>query len=125
MIHLADFLCRRERIGDAGGERFPSLDPAALRTFGIHEEPKTAIKRIFGYGDELRAAMENAEAFSSIARGGEDETEAGVEEEAAADVPSGDPPEPSAGRPEPVDELGEVEATDSAGELTAPAEPHP
>ena len=45
LIHLADFLCRRERIGDGGGECFPILDPASLRTFGIHEEPRAAIKR--------------------------------------------------------------------------------
>ena len=86
LIHLADFLCRRERIGDAGGERFPSLDPAALRTFGIHDDPKIALKRIFGYGDELRAAMESAEAFSSIARGGDEDSQIGV-------VPGGSPPE--------------------------------
>ena len=47
----------------------PSLDPAALRTFGIHEEPKAAMKRIFGYGEELQREMENASAFASIARG--------------------------------------------------------
>lgn len=76
LIHLADFLCRRERIGDAGGERFPSLDPAALRAFGIHEEPKVAIRRIFGYGDELREAMESAEAFTLIAQGSEEDGEA-------------------------------------------------
>ena len=96
-----------------------------MRTFGIHEEPKVAIKRIFGYGDELRAAMESAEAFSSIARGGEDETEADAEGQAAAHAPVGNPLDPSVGGPERVDEVGEVEATDSDGELTAPAEPHP
>ena len=61
LIHLADFLCRRERIGDGGGRRLPSLDPAALRTFGIHEEPKAAIRRIFGYGELLHREMEKAQ----------------------------------------------------------------
>lgn len=80
LIHLADFLCRRERIGDGGGRRLPSLDPAALRTFGIHEEPKAAIRRIFGYGELLHQEMEKAEVFTSIARG-EEEDEGGEEEE--------------------------------------------
>ncbi len=69
LIHLADFLCRREKIGDGGGTRLPNLDPAALRTFGIHEEPKAAMRRIFGYGDLLHEEMERADAFTSIARG--------------------------------------------------------
>ena len=77
LIHLADFLCRREQIGDGGSARMPSLDPAALRTFGIHEEPKAAMKRIFGYGELLRQEMENTGAFASIARG-DDEDEDGV-----------------------------------------------
>jgi len=69
LIHLADFLCRREKIGDGGGTCLPSLDPASLRTFGIHEEPKAAMRRIFGYGELLHEEMERAEAFTSIARG--------------------------------------------------------
>ena len=73
LIHLADFLCRRERIGDGGGEKMPHLDPAALRVFGIHEEPMAALKRIFGYGEELQVEMEKADAFAKIARGGDDE----------------------------------------------------
>ena len=64
LVHLADFLCRRERIGDGGGEKLPSLDPAALRAFGMYEEPKAAIKRIFGYGEELHREMEKATLFS-------------------------------------------------------------
>jgi len=73
LIHLADFLCRREKIGDGGGDTLPSLDPAALRAFGIHEEPVAALKRIFGYGDGLNTEMEKAGAFSNIARGGDDD----------------------------------------------------
>jgi putative nucleotidyltransferase with HDIG domain len=73
LIHLADFLCRREKIGDGGGTRLPNLDPAALRTFGIHEEPKAAIRRIFGYGELLQEEMEKADIFTRIARGEEDE----------------------------------------------------
>ena len=69
LIHLADFLCRREKIGDGGGTRLPNLDPAALRAFGIHEEPKAALRRIFGYGEELQEEMERAAAFTSIVRG--------------------------------------------------------
>ncbi|MFH1569267.1 MAG: HDOD domain-containing protein [Gemmatimonadota bacterium] len=69
LIHLADFLCRRERIGDGGGTRMPHLDPAALRAFGIHEEPRAALRRIFGYGEELQREMEKADAFTSIVRG--------------------------------------------------------
>ncbi len=69
LIHLADFLCRREKIGDGGGFRLPNLDPAALRTFGIHEEPKAAMRRIFGYGELLHEEMERADAFTKIARG--------------------------------------------------------
>ncbi len=80
LIHLADFLCRREKIGDGGSARMPSLDPAALRAFGIHEEPKAAMKRIFGYGEELRSEMENAGAFASIASGEPDEDEDSEEE---------------------------------------------
>ncbi|HJP34167.1 MAG TPA: HDOD domain-containing protein [Candidatus Latescibacteria bacterium] len=57
LIHLADFLCRREKIGDGGGDKLPHLDPAALRVFGIHEEPVAALKRIFGYGEELQVEM--------------------------------------------------------------------
>ena len=75
LIHLADFLCRREKIGDGGGERLPKLDPAALRTFGIHEEPRAALKRIFGYGEELQREMETADAFTSIVREDEDAAE--------------------------------------------------
>lgn len=85
LIHLADFLCRRERIGDGGGRRLPSLDPAALRTFGIHEEPKAAIRRIFGYGELLHQEMEKAEVFTSIARG-EEEDEGGEEEEEGSEA---------------------------------------
>ena len=66
LIHLADFLCRREQIGDGGGDTLPALDPAALRAFGIHEDPRAAMRRIFGYGNELREEMEKAEVFRSI-----------------------------------------------------------
>lgn len=83
LIHLADFLCRRERIGDGGGERLPHLDPAALRAFGIHEDPRAAIRRIFGYGEELHREMEKAEAFATIAR-----AELGDEPAEAAAAPS-------------------------------------
>jgi hypothetical protein len=89
LIHLADFLCRREKIGDGGGHRLPKLDPAALRTFGIHEEPRAALKRIFGYGDELQHEMEKADAFTNIVRDeGEptDETSATHEPTAPHDV---------------------------------------
>jgi len=89
LIHLADFLCRRENIGDGGGHRLPKLDPAALRTFGIHEEPRAALKRIFGYGDELQHEMEKADAFTNIVRDeGEstDETSATHEPTAPHDV---------------------------------------
>ena len=76
LIHLADFLCRREKIGDGGGARMPNLDPAALRTFGIHEEPKAAMRRIFGYGELLHEEMERADAFASIARGEDSDSDA-------------------------------------------------
>lgn len=69
LIHLADFLCRREKIGEGGGNRLPKLDPAALRAFGIHEEPRAAMKRIFKYGEELVEEMQNADVFTSIVRG--------------------------------------------------------
>ena len=75
LIHLADMLCRREKIGDGGGDKLPHLDPAALRTFGIHDEPVAAIRRIFGHGEELQREMERAEAFTHIARGGSDDDE--------------------------------------------------
>jgi putative nucleotidyltransferase with HDIG domain len=83
LIHLADFLCRREKIGDGGGARLPSLDPASLRAFGIHEEPRAALRRIFGYGELLHREMEKAAAFSRLARGeeGEDEEGRGGEED--------------------------------------------
>ena len=81
LVHLADFLCRRERIGDGGGRRLPSLDPAALRTFGLHEEPKAAMKRIFSYGEQLHQEMEKAEAFTSIIRNGEGEAGGDGEDE--------------------------------------------
>lgn len=85
LIHLADFLCRRERIGDGGGRRLPKLDPAALRAFGIHEEPRAALRRIFGYGDLLHQEMEKADAFTSIVRGQERPVgEEGAKEEEAA-----------------------------------------
>jgi putative nucleotidyltransferase with HDIG domain len=84
LIHLADFLCRREKIGDGGGTRLPNLDPAALRTFGIHEEPKAAIRRIFSYGELLQEEMEKADIFTRIARGEEDG--AGSEGEAGDEV---------------------------------------
>lgn len=80
LVHLADFLARKERIGDGGGTRMPHLDPAALRAFGIHEEPRAAIRRILGYGELLRQEMGKADAFTSMARGeepGGDQTDAG------------------------------------------------
>ncbi|MFH1570971.1 MAG: HDOD domain-containing protein [Gemmatimonadota bacterium] len=83
LIHLADFLCRREQIGDGGGRRLPKLDPAALRTFGIHEEPRAALRRIFSYGDLLHEEMAKADAFTSIVRGDDGADGAGSEEEAA------------------------------------------
>lgn len=89
LIHLADFLCRRECIGDGGGDRMPILDPAALRTFGIHDEPRAAMKRLFAHGNELHAEMAKADAFASIIRGddeaspAQDERGSGGEEEAA------------------------------------------
>ena len=73
LIHLADFLCRREGIGDGGGQRLPSLDPASLQIFGIREEPKAALRRIFTYGEELRREMEKADAFTRLARGESEE----------------------------------------------------
>ena len=88
LIHLADFLCRREQIGDGGGDKLPPLDPAALRAFGIHEEPRSAIKRVFGYGDELREEMEKADAFAAIVRGDEEQTDGSGEEVAAVGEPS-------------------------------------
>ncbi len=69
LIHLADFLCRRQSIGDGGGRAMPKLDPAALRAFGMHEEPRAALRRIFRYGDQLQQEMEKADAFTSIVRG--------------------------------------------------------
>ncbi len=83
LIHLADFLTRREKIGDGGGTRLPSLDPAALRAFGIHEEPKVAIRRIFSYGELLQEEMAKADIFTQIARGEEKEEE---EDEEGEDV---------------------------------------
>ncbi len=80
LIHLADILCRREKIGDGGGTRLPNLDPAALRAFGIHEEPRAAIKRIFNYGDQLQEEMEKADIFTRIARGEEEEADEGEDE---------------------------------------------
>ncbi|SVD90062.1 uncharacterized protein METZ01_LOCUS442916, partial [marine metagenome] len=70
LIHLADFLCRRERIGDGGGECFPILDPASLRTFGIHEEPRAASR-----GLRSRRASGDGEGrgFTSIANSEEGE----------------------------------------------------
>ena len=73
LIHLADFLCRRDGIGDGGGQRMPTLDPAALQIFGIREEPKAALRRIFTYGEELRREMEKADAFTRLARGESEE----------------------------------------------------
>ncbi|MEW6754761.1 MAG: HDOD domain-containing protein [Candidatus Latescibacterota bacterium] len=69
LIHLADHLCRREKMGDGGGRRLPILDAAALRTFGLHEEPRAALRRIYGYGELLHEEMAKADAFTSIARG--------------------------------------------------------
>ena len=92
LIHLADYLCRREKIGDGGGERRPAVDPAALRAFGMHEEPKAALRRVLSFGPALHAEMEKADAFTRIVQGegGEDgeEREAvdegdGEDEEAA------------------------------------------
>lgn len=82
LVHLADFLARRERIGDGGGTRLPHLDPAALRAFGIHEEPKAAMRRIFGYGELLQEEMNKADVFTHIVRG-EEEREEGEEEKGA------------------------------------------
>jgi hypothetical protein len=90
LIHLADFLCRRERIGDGGGTRMPTLDPAALRTFGITEEPRAAMRRIFGYGEQLQQEMEKADAFTRIVRGEEEEA-AGGETQAGTDAPGEGP----------------------------------
>ena len=70
LIHLADFLCRREKIGDGGGDKLPPLDPAALRTFGIYDNPKEAIYRIFSHGEQLQEEMDKADIFMRIARGG-------------------------------------------------------
>lgn len=89
LIHLADFLCRREKIGDGGGTKLPHLDPAALRAFGIHEEPVAALKRIFGYGDELQEEMSRAAAFTSIARGDDDDDGESADEEEPSLVPAG------------------------------------
>ena len=69
LIHLADFLCRREKIGDGGGGKLPPLDPAALRTFGIYDEPKAALYRIFAHGEQLQKEMSKADIFTRIARG--------------------------------------------------------
>ncbi len=93
LIHLADFLCRREGIGDGGGTRLPSLDPAALEAFGIREEPRAALRRIFAYGEELRREMEKADAFTRIARG-EEEGGAGSEGETGEDGEDAEDPEP-------------------------------
>jgi len=90
LIHLADFLCRRECIGDGGGDRMPNLDPAALRAFGIHDEPRAAMKRLLAYGNELHAELAKlhaelakADAFASIIRG--DDEAAPVQDEGASD----------------------------------------
>jgi len=69
LIHLADFLCRREKIGDGGGDKLPPLDPAALRTFGIYDDPKAALYRIFSHGEQLQEEMDKADIFTRIARG--------------------------------------------------------
>ena len=69
LIHLADFLCRREKIGDGGGGKLPPLDPAALRTFGIYDDPKAALYRIFSHGEQLQEEMDKADIFTRIARG--------------------------------------------------------
>jgi putative nucleotidyltransferase with HDIG domain len=107
LIHLADFLCRRERIGDGGGQRLPTLDPAALQIFGIREEPRAALRRIFAYGEELRAEMEKADAFTRLARGEAEE-----------------PPPPGEQDGEPGEEAGSDEEPEIAPLLTH-ALPHP
>eukprot|EP00919_Chromeraceae_sp_WS-2016_P031005 GHVR01073305.1.p1 GENE.GHVR01073305.1~~GHVR01073305.1.p1 ORF type:complete len:152 (+),score=23.66 GHVR01073305.1:812-1267(+) len=78
LIHLADYLCRREKIGDGGGDRRPPVDPAALRAFGMHEEPKAALRRVLSFGPALHAEMEKADAFTRIVQGDEPEEEAVV-----------------------------------------------
>ena len=63
----------------------PVLDPAALRAFGIHEEPKAAMKRLLALGPELHVEMEKADAFASIIRGDEDENESAAGDEREAE----------------------------------------
>jgi len=87
LIHLADFLCRHERIGDGGGECLPKLDPAALRAFGIHEEPRAALNRIFDYGPLLQAGMEKADAFTRMAGGEAESVETPVQESDGRVIP--------------------------------------
>ncbi len=99
LVHLADFLARKERIGDGGGVRMPHLDPAALRAFGIHEEPRSAIRRILRYGEQLRQEMGRADAFTSLVR---------------PDEPGIDPEKPAATPPE------EAAANTEGGAAAAP-----
>lgn len=86
LIHLADYLCRRERIGDGGGEQRPKVDPVALRVFGLHEEPKAAMRRILGYGGQLHAEMAKADAFTRIVQGDDEEEDGEAEEEQEANA---------------------------------------
>ena len=60
------------------------------RTFGIHEEPKAAMRRIFGYGEFLHEEMERAEAFTSIARGEDTDPDGNDDPDSDGD-PDGDP----------------------------------
>ena len=61
-------------------DKLPSLDPAALRAFGIYDDPKVALYRIFSHGEQLQEEMEKADIFTRIARG-ESEEEQDAEEE--------------------------------------------
>ncbi len=60
LIHLTDFICRRQKLGHGGGRAMPRLDPAAVRPFCAGEDPQVALQRIIEYGDLLRQEMHTA-----------------------------------------------------------------
>lgn len=58
LVHLADFVCRRQKIGHGGGRAMPRLDPTALNPFLAGDDPQVALRRIYAYGDRLRQEMQ-------------------------------------------------------------------
>lgn len=70
LVHIANAICRHQRIGTSGDEQGPDLDESALRFLGLWSSGDVFFEeQLPEIEAELRVELEKADIFSSIVKG--------------------------------------------------------